>query len=84
VPQDYDDPFQAATEGYMAMGYEKDEVAMALAALGTSASQESVVEFCRRFANLKSMGFNAALVLGALVLHGEDITAATDACLACQ
>ena len=42
----------------MAMGYEKDEVAMALSAIGTSASQEAVVEFCRRFANLKSMGFN--------------------------
>ena len=82
--QDYDDPFQAATEGFMAMGYEKDEVAMALTAHGGSASQEQVVEFCRRYSDLKSMGFQGAHVLGALLLHGDDISAATDACLACQ
>ena len=68
----------------MAMGYEKDEVAMALTAHGGNASQEQVVEFCRRYSDLKSMGFQGAQVLGALLLYGEDISAATDACLAFQ
>lgn len=40
-----------------------------------------VMEFCKNYKELKSMGFDTATVTGALVLHMSDLSAATDACL---
>ena len=49
-----------------------------------SLAQEKVVNLCNSFRQLKSMGFTPAHVVGALVLHADDIAAATEACLSCQ
>ena len=41
-----------------------------------------VVDFCKNYRELRSMGFDAPAVAGALMLHNNDIGAATEACLA--
>jgi uncharacterized protein (UPF0335 family) len=43
-----------------------------------------VVGFCKSYRELKSMGFDAATVTGALILHKSDLSAATEACLASE
>ena len=43
-----------------------------------------VLKFCDSFRQLKSMGFAPDHIVGALVLHSDDIAAATEACLSCQ
>ena len=43
-----------------------------------------VHQFCKNYRELKSMGFDVATVVGALVLHRSDLAAATDACLSAQ
>lgn len=40
--------------------------------------------YCQNYRELKSMGFDSALVTGALLLHKQDLPAATDACLNSQ
>ena len=42
------------------------------------------LDFCKHYRELRSMGFPAATVAGALVSHNCDIAAATEACLAAQ
>ena len=43
-----------------------------------------VQQFCKNYRELKSMGFDVATVVGALVVHRSDLAAATDACLSAQ
>lgn len=43
-----------------------------------------VVEFCRNYRQLKSMGFAPATVAGALMRHRDDLAAATESCLSAQ
>jgi hypothetical protein len=43
-----------------------------------------VIEFCRQYRQLKSMGFAAPLVAGALMRHRNDLAAATESCLSAQ
>ena len=54
---------------------------MALAAHDGQEEQGQVVEFCRQFRQLKSMGFAPTTVAGALIKHRDDLEAATEACL---
>jgi hypothetical protein len=42
------------------------------------------LDFCKHYRALRSMGFPAAAIAGALILHKCDISAATEACLAAQ
>ena len=42
------------------------------------------LDFCKHYRELRSMGFPAAAIAGALVSHKCDIAAATEACLAAQ
>ncbi len=42
------------------------------------------LDFCKHYRELRSMGFPAAIIAGALVSHNCDIAAATEACLAAQ
>lgn len=42
------------------------------------------LDFCKHYRELRSMGFPAASIAGALVSHECDIAAATEACLAAQ
>ena len=42
------------------------------------------LDFCKHYRELRSMGFPAATIAGALVSHNCDIAAATEACLAAQ
>jgi hypothetical protein len=79
-----DDPFQLVLERYMQMGYEREEVAMALAAHDGQEEQGQVIEFCRQYRQLRSMGFAPPLVAGALMRHRDDLAAATEACLSAQ
>lgn len=43
-----------------------------------------VQQFCKNYRELRSMGFDVATVVGALVLHKNDLAAATEACLSAQ
>jgi hypothetical protein len=42
------------------------------------------MDFCKHYRELRSMGFPAAVVSGALTQHKNDLSAATEACLAAQ
>ncbi len=93
---------------YTGMGYEREEVCIALTVFGLDVHQQDkvgggcvvripafvyfkhtretpctqVVEFAKQYSTLKSMGFAAPLVAGALLRCDNDLSAATDACLA--
>lgn len=43
-----------------------------------------VLEFCKSYRDLLSMGFPPELVAGALMRNRDDLTAATEACLSAQ
>ena len=83
------DPYEAALARYTEMGYTREEVAMALVIAsagggsggGGEEDAEQVVEAARQYRELASMGFKAEAVVGALVAHGGDLAAATEACL---
>jgi hypothetical protein len=73
------------------MGYTREEAAVALLVAASSggalaaagdADAGAVVEAAKRYKELRSMGFGAELAAGALLEHGGDLTAATEACLA--
>ncbi|KAK9815925.1 hypothetical protein WJX72_012058 [[Myrmecia] bisecta] len=77
-----DDPFSLLLERYTQMGYSREEVAMALAAQGDDKEdQAKVVDFCKAYRELRSMGFNCELAVGALLEHKNDLPAATEACI---
>ena len=40
-----------------------------------------VPQFCKAFKQLKSMGFLSDVITGALIVHNNDLQAATDALL---
>ena len=42
------------------------------------------LDFCKHYRELRSMGFPAASIAGALASHECDMAAATEACLAAQ
>lgn len=85
APATVDDPFQLILERYTQMGYEHEEVAMALAAqAGQEEDEDQVVDFLKNYRQLKSMGFQAPVVTGALIRHKDDLAAATEACLNAQ
>ena len=64
-------------------GITPEAAQMAAVALGPSASEDSVrvLDFCRKFLQLRGMGFQQADVCGALVDAGLDIDAAVGTCL---
>ena len=43
-----------------------------------------LMDFCKHYRELRSMGFPGAVVTGALIQHKNDLSAATEACLAVQ
>ncbi|CAK0739287.1 hypothetical protein CVIRNUC_001153 [Coccomyxa viridis] len=80
-----EDPWTSEFLKYREMGFSREEVAMALGALGSDADQgNQFLDFCKHYRELRSMGFPAASIAGALVSHECDIAAATEACLAAQ
>ena len=50
----------------------------------SSLSVVQFLDFCKHYRELRSMGFPAASIAGALVSHECDMAAATEACLAAQ
>ena len=64
-------------------GITPEAAQMAAVALGPLASEDSarVLDFCRKFLQLRGMGFQRAVVCGALVDAGLDIDAAVGTCL---
>ncbi|CAL5223826.1 g6402 [Coccomyxa viridis] len=80
-----EDPWTSEFLKYKELGFSHEEVGMALGALGPDADQDSqFLDFCKHYRELRSMGFPAATIAGALVSHNCDIAAATEACLAAQ
>lgn len=66
--------------GYVECGF----IDMRPAVVANNDSPVQVKQFCRSFRELKSMGFDLPSIVGALVLHKQDLAAATDACLTAQ
>lgn len=78
-----EDPYDVLLGRYTGMGYSRDEVAMALTIAGPDHSNDAdkIVDGCRKYRKLRSMGFRADHVAGALILHEGDLDAATNTCL---
>lgn len=78
------DPFSRILQHFVEQGLSREEVTLALAAQkGRLEGQDvQVADFCKAFKALKSMGFPPDVIAGALIVHANDLQAATDACLA--
>lgn len=65
------------------MGYSREEVAMALAVVGPEHSNDAdgIVDTCRKYKKLVSMGLRPDYVAGALIMHEGDEQAAALTCL---
>lgn len=63
-------------------GHPRPAAAMAAAYVGKAReSSDRAAAFCDNYRQLTSMGFAPPVVVGALVKHRNDLSAATDTCL---
>lgn len=81
--QGQEDPYEVLLGRYIEMGFTREEVAMALAVVGPDhgADAERIVDACRKYKRICSMGFRPQHVAGALVVHDGDTEAAVATCL---
>lgn len=67
---------------YTSMGYSKAAVALALAYVPSKEDQHQVIDFCLNYQKLTDdMNFKPSLAAGALVVHKNDVEAATNTCV---
>eukprot|EP00887_Chlorella_sp_A99_P007838 scaffold20.g7838.t1 len=79
------DPLEATLQQYAAMGYGREEAALALAvarAAGRADDDAAVQEACGKVRTLMDMRFPREVILGALASCGGSLEEAIDACLA--
>ncbi|KAL4451824.1 hypothetical protein ABPG75_007486 [Micractinium tetrahymenae] len=81
--QGHEDPYEVLLGRYIEMGFTREEVAMALAVVGPDhgADAERIVDACRKYKHICSMGFRPQHVAGALVVHDGNTEAAVATCL---
>lgn len=78
-----EDPYEVLLGRYTEMGFTREEVAMALAVVGPDhgADAERIVDACRKYKSICTMGFRPQHVVGALVTHDGDADLAATTCL---
>lgn len=81
--QQREDPYNLLLGRYTAMGFSRQEVAMGLTIVGPDQADnaDKIVDACRKFKKLCSMGFRAEHAVGALLMHSGDLDQATNTCL---